>query len=219
MWISHIRLSDWLRGTPTEADSALRRRATAPKNCHLRVALQLDGEVQELLRRARLIVNRRSIHSCTSAPEARALPSASITRHPRYRGPIRLPGWPLSCDDVEGATSASPGSPPITQIAFLACRAQYPDGPNRCLSVSSPFARPSPVNWRVGIHDFTFEACSGFTRVTACKIAARPTADSCPEASIQPVAQPNRSVATMSHRQLHRWILLPLTICPVGAHS
>ena len=41
MWISHIRLSDWLRGTPTEADSALRRRATAPKNCHLRVALQL----------------------------------------------------------------------------------------------------------------------------------------------------------------------------------
>src|ERR1017187_7324270 len=86
MWISHIRLSDWLRGTPTEADSALRRRATAPKNCHLRVALQLDGEVQELLRRARLIVNRRSIHSCTSAPEARALPSASITRHPRYRG-------------------------------------------------------------------------------------------------------------------------------------
>jgi|HubBroStandDraft_6_1064221.scaffolds.fasta_scaffold285359_2 hypothetical protein len=27
-------------------------------------------------------------------------------------------------------------------------------------------ARPSPVNRRVGIHDFTFEACSSFTRVT-----------------------------------------------------
>ena len=58
-------------------------------------------------------------------------------------------------DDVEGATFARPGSPPITQITFLACRAQYPGGPNRCLSVSSLFARPSPVNRRVGIHDFT----------------------------------------------------------------
>src|SRR5580700_7567708 len=27
---------------------------------------------------------------------------------------------------------------------------------------------------RVGIHDFTFEACSSFTRVTACKIACPP---------------------------------------------
>src|SRR5579864_5512897 len=78
---------------------------------------------------------------------------------------------------------------------------------------SVPAARPSPVNRRVGIHNFTFEACSSFTRVTACKVAAHPTADSFPEASIRLVAQPNRSVATMSYRQLHGWILLPLTIC------
>ena len=122
-------------------------------------------------------------------------------------------------DSVEAATFVSPGSPPITQITFPACRAQYPGGPNRCLSVSSLFARPSPVYWRVGIHDFTFEACSGFTRVTACKVAARPKADFCPEASTRPVARPDRSVATMSNRQLHRWILLPLMICAVGAHS
>jgi len=77
-------------------------------------------------------------------------------------------------DDVEGATFARAGSPPITQITFLACHAQYPGGPNRCLSVSSLFARPSPVNRRVGIHDFTFGACPSFTRVTACKVAARP---------------------------------------------
>ena len=65
---------------------------------------------------------------------------------------------------------------------------------------------------------FTFEACSGFTRVTACKVAARPTADSCPEASTRPVTRPDRSVATMSYRQLHRWILLPPVICAIGAH-
>ena len=121
-------------------------------------------------------------------------------------------------DNVEAATFVSPGSPPITQITFPACRAQYHSGPNGCLSVSSPFARPSPVNRRVGIHNFTFEACSGFTRVTAYKVAARPTADSCPEASAWPVARPRRPVATMSHRQLHGWILLPLVICAVGAH-
>src|SRR5450631_147476 len=49
-----------------------------------------------------------------------------------------------------------------------------PGGPNGCFSVSSPFARPSPVNGRVGIHNVTIGACSGFTRVTACKVAARP---------------------------------------------
>ncbi len=88
-------------------------------------------------------------------------------------------------DSVEGATSATPGSPPITQITFPACRAQYPGGPNRCLSVSSLSARPSPVNWRVGIHDFTFGACSSFTRVTACRVACPPKGGLSPEASTQ----------------------------------
>src|SRR6202035_4730607 len=87
--------------------------------------------------------------------------SASRTGHP----PIK---------DVGGATSTSAGSPPITQITFLACRAQYPGGPNRCVSVSSLSARPSPFNRRVGIHDFTFGACSSFTRVTACQVACPP---------------------------------------------
>src|SRR5713226_8977476 len=67
-----------------------------------------------------------------------------------------------------------PDLPPITQTTFLTCRAQYPGGPNRCVSVSSLSARPSPFNGRVGIHNFTFEACSSFTRVTACKIACPP---------------------------------------------
>ena len=32
--------------------------------------------------------------------------------------------------------------------------------------------RPSPNIGRVGFHDCTFEACSRFTRVTACQVAA-----------------------------------------------
>jgi hypothetical protein len=167
------------------------------------------------------------------------LDSSSITapflfpKHTRSKGPslrrhcpTSTVPWPsptsglavILIHDVAGATCANSGSPPITQITFPACRAQYPGGPNRCLSVSSLFARPSPVNGRVGIHDFTFGACSSFTRVTACKVAARPRADFCPEASTQPVTRPSRSVATTSYRQLHGWILLPLVICAVGAH-
>jgi hypothetical protein len=56
---------------------------------------------------------------------------------------------------------------------------------------------PSSVNRRVGIHDFTFEACSSFTHVAACQIACPPIADVCPEAPTQPVTRPSRSVATM----------------------
>jgi hypothetical protein len=42
------------------------------------------------------------------------------------------------------------------------------------LSISSPSARPSPNRGRVGIRNFTFEACSGFTHVTARRIARPP---------------------------------------------
>src|ERR1700688_4735875 len=66
-----------------------------------------------------------------------------------------------------------------------------------CLSISSLSVLPSPVNGRVGTRDFTFEACSSFTRVAACQIAGPPKADVCPEAPTQPVTRPSRSVATM----------------------
>ncbi len=40
------------------------------------------------------------------------------------------------------------------------------------LLVSSLSTQPSPSHRRVGIHDFTFEACSSFTRVTAAQLLA-----------------------------------------------
>ncbi len=48
---------------------------------------------------------------------------------------------------------------------------------NGCMCRLLPHStRPSPADRRVGIHDFTFEACSGFTRVTARWIARPPKA-------------------------------------------
>ena len=44
------------------------------------------------------------------------------------------------------------------------------------LSIASLSVRPSPFCRRVGIRISTFEACSGFTRVTALRIAQPPKA-------------------------------------------
>ena len=44
------------------------------------------------------------------------------------------------------------------------------------MSIASPLVQPSPNGRRVGIRIVTFEACSGFTRVTARRIAQPPKA-------------------------------------------
>ena len=65
----------------------------------------------------------------------------------------------------------------MTRITLPTCRAPYPGGSRRVpVSIASPLTRPSPFPRRVGIRIFTFEACSGFTRVTARWIAQPPKA-------------------------------------------
>jgi len=44
------------------------------------------------------------------------------------------------------------------------------------MSMPSPWMRPSPSPWRVGVRIEPFEACSDFTRVAAGRIAQPPTA-------------------------------------------
>ena len=44
------------------------------------------------------------------------------------------------------------------------------------VSIASPLMQPSPNGRRVGIRIVTFEACSGFTRVTARMLAPPPKA-------------------------------------------
>ena len=64
------------------------------------------------------------------------------------------------------------------------------------MSIASPLMQPSPIGRRVGIRIVTFEACSGFTHVTARQIAQPPYGDLCHEAPTQPVTRPSRSLAT-----------------------
>jgi len=108
-------------------------------------------------------------------PEVRALPSTGITRLRRYYGPLRVPAESLSLPRTLEFASARPGVPPLAQTTFPACRAHYPGGPEPVrASVTSRSMLPSPFLRRVGFHDFTFEACSSFTRVTACRVARPP---------------------------------------------
>jgi hypothetical protein len=125
----------------------------------------------------RLAPSHRPSPSSTSAPEVRALPSAGVTQPRQYYDPVRPPPVPPPFRVVEAATLAHDGSPPITRITLPTCRAHYPGGSRRVrLSIASPLTRPSPLFGRVGIRNFTFEACSGFTHVTARWIAQPPKA-------------------------------------------
>jgi len=54
-------------------------------------------------------------------------------------------------EHVAGATSTSAGYPPMTQTTFLTCRAHYPGGSYRCVSVSFPVRAAFP-NYLVGRH-------------------------------------------------------------------
>ena len=79
---------------------------------------------------------------------------------------------------VRGGEPRSIGPPPLTRIALPACYAYYPGGSVQVLA--SGFlpcsVLPSPLPSRVGIRIATFEACSGFTHVTARWLARPPMA-------------------------------------------
>ena len=126
---------------------------------------------------ARLIANHRDLSILGSTPKVRVLCSTGITRHHCSYDPVRLPSEPPPESDVEAATLAQDGPPPMTRVTLRTCRVQYPGGSKRVhVSIASPFTRPSPLWRRVGIRTSTFETCSDFTHVTARSIAQPPKA-------------------------------------------
>ena len=112
-----------------------------------------------------------------SVPEVRALCSAGITRPHSSYGPVRRSRGP---------------SPKVTSRARPRPLRAAPDYPYHSSNVPCPLPRrtrtgahvgcfPVPrglprILRRVGVRDFTFEACSGFTRITARWIAQPPKA-------------------------------------------
>lgn len=151
----------------------------------LRLAIQLDLKFPNLTRCCQTHRQSPSLPSFTSTPEVRALSSAGITRPPRSYGPLRLPVRPPPFPATfRVATSARPEPPPLAadRLPCMPCSLPRWTGTGACWlpcgalprRVSSLPVQPSPLCRRVGIHIFTFEACSSFTRVTACKVAHPP---------------------------------------------
>ena len=116
----------------------------------------------------------------------------------------RHPPEPPSYDGDEAATLAQGGAPPMTQTTILTCRAYDPGESKQVhVSVASLSARPSPLFGRVGIHTFTFQACSGFTRVTARRIARPPEAAFV--AGLRPGRLPDRPARQLPDQPTTLW--------------
>ena len=110
-----------------------------------------------------------------------------------------------ACRDVEAAT--------------LATRRVSPDYPNHLsdvpcplprriervrVSIASPLMQPSPNGRRVGIRIVTFEACSGFTHVTARRIAQPPKATFVTR--LQPCRLPGRAARQLPDQSTTLWV-------------
>ena len=115
-------------------------------------------------------------------PHLRPLPSAGITRLPRYCGPLRHPAGPACPSRGSGwrVPATDRASRVATASLFHACRRHYPGGADRCARRSLPGRwQPSPLFGRVGLRIARFEACSTFTRVAARMVAEPPRAARC----------------------------------------
>jgi hypothetical protein len=83
-------------------------------------------------------------------------------------------------------------------------------------SIASPLMQPSPIGRRVGIRIVTFEACSGFTHVTARRIAQPPGRPL--SRGSGPAGYPAEPLVSYRiNRQLSGWNLPPLMIRLRGA--
>ena len=120
----------------------------------------------------------------------RSYPASSVLR------PRPTPVRSAALRDVEAATFDRTGLPRCPL---------HPSGvpcplPRRIervhVSIASPSVRPSPFCRRVGIRISTFEDCSGLHSRYGPSDCSTAQGGLCHEASIQPVARPNRSSAT-----------------------
>jgi hypothetical protein len=112
----------------------------------------------------------------------------------------------------------APGLPKLPRPLFLHAVLSTPvDRTGACRFLPCPRGLPRLTGGSASTTSLSRPAQASLT-LRPARLLARLKADFYPEAPTWPVTRPSRSVATMSHRQLHGWILLPLAICAVGAH-
>ena len=120
----------------------------------------------------------RSVTTYCVGLELRSLPSTGITRLQRYYEPLRHPRAPgLSLTGVQLVIADHAlGLPVFRALSLCTCCRHYPGAATgRIASLTSPSRVSLPrYGSRVGLRIDLFEACSAFTRVTACTLALSP---------------------------------------------
>jgi len=131
-------------------------------------------------------ISRLSAACCVDL-EPRPLPSTGVTRRRQYYGPLRhpkRPGQSLTGVRLRVTRPHHLGFPVfrwislyrhavvITPVAHWVGSLVKQHIPAVCIAHQR--LRPSPSICRVGVHIGHFEACSTFTHVTACLLAASP---------------------------------------------
>src|SRR5262245_34642487 len=129
-------------------------------------------------------ISRSFTTSCVCL-ELRSLPSTGVTRLPRYYEPLRhpkAPGLSLTGFRLVIADRAL-GLPVLRTLSLCTCFRHCPgDASVGTTLLISPTRISLPRKGRrVGLRIVLFEACSAFTRVTACTLAPSPSRDALSE--------------------------------------
>src|SRR6266487_1740409 len=106
--------------------------------------------------------------------ELRSLPSTGVTRLQRYYEPLRHPRAPgLSLAGVRLVIAGHASRFPVLRtLSLCTCCRHYPGAAAGPTPARSPSRISLPrKGCRVGLRIVLFEACSAFTRVTACTLA------------------------------------------------
>jgi hypothetical protein len=166
----------------------------------------------------RLIANHHDLAILESVPEVRALSSAGITRLRRFIRPCPTAAMAAACRDVEAATLARDGPPPITRTTFPTCRAHYPGGSSGCACRLLPRSCSLP------------QMAGGSASALSLSRPAQASRMLRPAGSLSRLKRPlsrgsNPSgypaeplVSYQINRQLSGWNLPPLVIRAFGAH-
>src|SRR5262249_51784128 len=133
--------------------------------------------------------------------------------------PCPTPAMTAACRDVEAATLATSGSPPITRTTFPTCRAHYPGGSRGCAC-------------RLLAHGCSLPQMAGgsasalsLSRPARASLALRPAGSlSRPRRPLSrgssPASHPAEPLVSYQiNRQLSGWILPPLMVRAFGAHG
>ena len=139
-------------------------------------------------------------------PEPGRLPSPPVLlsgESQRYYAPLRHPTRLPGLAEMRAATSRRVGLPVLRSAL---CRRATPPTPVSDRPFLGRFLRRDPAAFPVLMAGrrsrFPFEACAGFTRVAAHRLADPPSVGPCPESFDESVALLVVSVATGVHRQL-----------------